>query len=55
MLFRSKPVLDLLRTLPVEEGNELVFIGRSAGSGLGNTALADITRFLRKGGRAYVE
>jgi integrase len=37
-------VIDLLRSLPTEDGNDHVFIGAHAGGGLSNMALARVAR-----------
>jgi integrase len=38
----SEPALALLRTLPVEDGNDYVFIGAQVGRGLGDKAMHEV-------------
>lgn len=45
----SAQVLDLLRALPREDGNDFVFIGRSPGTGMSDMTLNRALRSLRSG------
>lgn len=45
----SAPALALLRALPTEEGNDYLFVGRGAGSRLGERAMSEVVRAVRPG------
>jgi integrase len=45
----SDPAIELLRTLPTEEGNDFMFIGGKQGAGLSNMALLELMRDMRPG------